>query len=44
MLFTADGAMNTATVGKPADYLAGMAGFEVPRGNAGFGSQIDPHG
>ena len=32
MLFTADGAMNTATVGKPADYLAGMAGFEVPRG------------
>lgn len=32
LLFTADGAMNTATVGKPADYLAAMAGFTVPRG------------
>jgi len=32
LLFKPDGSMNTATVGKPADYLAGMAGFDVPRG------------
>lgn len=32
LLFTADGAMNTLTVGKPADILAGMAGFPVPAG------------
>jgi acetaldehyde dehydrogenase (acetylating) len=32
LLFTADGAMNTATVGKPADTLAAMAGFAIPRG------------
>jgi acetaldehyde dehydrogenase (acetylating) len=32
LLFTADGAMNTATVGKPADSLAAMAGFAIPRG------------
>jgi acetaldehyde dehydrogenase (acetylating) len=32
LLFTPDGAMNTATVGKPADVLAGMAGFVVPQG------------
>ena len=31
LLFNADGGMNTATVGKPAEFLAGMAGFEVPR-------------
>ncbi|MBA4375595.1 MAG: acetaldehyde dehydrogenase [Anaerolinea sp.] len=31
LLFNPDGGMNTATVGKPADYLAGMAGFETPR-------------
>ena len=32
LLFTAEGAMNTATVGKPADTLAAMAGFAIPRG------------
>lgn len=32
LLFTADGVMNTATVGKPADTLAAMAGFVIPRG------------
>ncbi len=32
LLFSADGAMNTATVGKPADVLAAMAGFAIPRG------------
>jgi acetaldehyde dehydrogenase (acetylating) len=32
LLFTADGVMNTATVGKPADTLAAMAGFAIPRG------------
>ncbi len=32
LLFTADGGMNTATVGKPADTLAAMAGFAIPRG------------
>lgn len=31
MLFNPDGTMNTATVGKPADVLAAMAGFAVPR-------------
>jgi acetaldehyde dehydrogenase (acetylating) len=32
LLFHPDGSMNTSTVGKPADYLAGLAGFEVPKG------------
>lgn len=32
LLFHPDGAMNTAVVGKPADYVAAMAGFDVPRG------------
>ena len=32
LLFNPDGAMNTMTVGKPADVLAGMAGFTVPKG------------
>lgn len=32
LLFCPEGAMNTATVGKPAETLAAMAGFEVPRG------------
>jgi acetaldehyde dehydrogenase (acetylating) len=32
MLFSTEGVMNTATVGKPAEYLAAMAGFSVPRG------------
>ena len=32
LLFSADGAMNTATVGRTAVTLAGMAGFEVPQG------------
>lgn len=32
LLFTPEGAMNTATVGKPAEYLAAMAGFEIPLG------------
>lgn len=32
LLFHPDGTMNVATVGKPAEYLAGLAGFEIPRG------------
>ena len=32
LLFHPDGSMNTATVGKPADVLAAMAGFDIPRG------------
>lgn len=32
LLFHPDGSMNTATVGKPAGYLAGLAGFNVPTG------------
>ena len=32
LLFNPDGSMNTATVGKPATYLAALAGFEVPQG------------
>jgi acetaldehyde dehydrogenase (acetylating) len=31
LLFHPDGSMNTLTVGKPADYLAGLAGFEIPK-------------
>jgi acetaldehyde dehydrogenase (acetylating) len=32
LLFHPNGSMNTATVGKPATYLADLAGFDVPRG------------
>jgi acetaldehyde dehydrogenase (acetylating) len=32
LLFTPEGGMVTSTVGKPAEYLAGLAGFDVPRG------------
>ncbi len=32
LVFHPDGAMNTAVVGRSAKYIAGMAGFEVPRG------------
>ena len=32
LLFTPEGGMVTSTVGKPAEYLAALAGFEVPRG------------
>lgn len=32
LLFHPDGSMNTTVVGKPAEYVAGMAGFEVPQG------------
>jgi acetaldehyde dehydrogenase (acetylating) len=32
LLFNSDGSMNTAPVGKPAETLAAMAGFEIPRG------------
>ncbi len=32
LLFHPDGSMNTAVVGKPADYVAAMAGFDIPRG------------
>ncbi len=31
LLFHEDGSMNTATVGKPATYLAALAGISVPR-------------
>src|SRR3989304_5304503 len=32
-LFNPDGSMNTAVVGKAADYVAGYAGFSIPRGS-----------
>jgi acetaldehyde dehydrogenase (acetylating) len=32
LLFHPDGTMNTAVVGKPADYVAAMAGIPIPRG------------
>lgn len=32
LLFYPDGSMNIATVGKPAETLAGLAGFETPKG------------
>ncbi len=32
LLFHSDGSMNVATVGKPAEYLAAMAGFDIPKG------------
>jgi len=32
LLFYPDGSMNTAVVGKPAEYVAGMAGFNIPSG------------
>ncbi len=32
-LFNPDGSMNTAVVGKSADYVAGYAGFSIPRGS-----------
>lgn len=32
LLFYPDGAMNTKVVGKPAEFVAAMAGFEVPKG------------
>jgi len=32
LLFHPDGTMNTDVVGKPAEYVAGMAGFQVPQG------------
>ncbi len=32
LLFYPDGSMNTAVVGKPAEYVAGMAGFEITKG------------
>jgi acetaldehyde dehydrogenase (acetylating) len=32
LLFHPDGSMNTAAVGKSAQFLAGMAGFEIPKG------------
>ncbi|TDA66624.1 MAG: aldehyde dehydrogenase family protein [Chloroflexi bacterium] len=31
-VFNPDGSMNTALVGKSADYVAGFAGFQIPRG------------
>jgi acetaldehyde dehydrogenase (acetylating) len=31
LLFHPDGSMNTAVVGKSAQFVAGMAGFEIPR-------------
>jgi len=32
LIFTPEGGMVTTTVGKPAEYLAALAGFEVPHG------------
>jgi acetaldehyde dehydrogenase (acetylating) len=32
LLFHPDGTMNTDVVGKPAEYVAGMAGFQIPQG------------
>ena len=44
LLFTPDGAMNTATVGKPAEVLAGMAGFTVPQGTRVLVAKINQVG
>ncbi len=38
-VFNPDGSMNTAVVGKPADYIAGYAGFSIP---AGFRVLVTP--
>ena len=38
---TPDGAMNTATVGKPAIYLAAMAGISVPKRYARVGLPVE---
>lgn len=32
LIFHPDGSMNTAVVGKPAEYVAGMAGLSAPKG------------
>jgi len=41
LLFTAEGGMVTATVGKPAGYLAALAGFSVPRGTRVLVAALD---
>lgn len=44
LLFHPDGGMNTATVGKPAEYLAGMAGFTIPKGTRILVTRINQTG
>ena len=44
LLFTPEGAMNTATVGKPAVYLAALAGISVPKDTRVLVCQLDQVG
>lgn len=44
LLFHPNGSMNTATVGKPAEYLAGLAGFEIPKGTRILVAQLEKTG
>ena len=44
LLFTPEGAMNTATVGKPADVLAAMAGFAIPQGTCVLVARLNQTG
>ncbi len=44
LLFHSDGGMNTATVGKPAEYLAGLAGFEIPKGTRVLVARLEKTG
>lgn len=44
LLFHPDGSMNVATVGKPAEYLAAMAGFEIPKGTRILVTRLDKTG
>lgn len=44
LLFHPDGTMNVATVGKPADHLAAMAGFAVPKNTRILVSRLEKTG
>lgn len=44
LLFHPDGSMNVATVGKPAEYLAAMAGFTVPKHTRILITRLDKSG
>jgi len=44
LLFHPDGSMNTSVVGKPAEYVAGMAGFGIPQGTRILVTQLNQTG
>ncbi len=44
LLFNAQGSINTATVGKPAQTLAGMAGFSIPQSARIIVTRLDKTG